>query len=107
MIYRRHQADKPEARKKRLLRLYALAIRAAEEHRCDDLVHCLDILRAGLNPIAGLDLALSLHELYGDIERAARSGQYAEAAHSLESLKGLWDARARLDHALIAPHRGE
>lgn len=99
--YWQQRNESPDAVKQRLMRLYDLAIRAAEAGRRDDLEYCLAILRKGLNPEACPELAFSLAALYEDIEEFAKKGNFEAAATQLEVLRGLWEARARIDAATV------
>lgn len=95
--------DTPEAAARRLLEVYRLAIQAAIDHKPEGIRYCLELLRSNLRPDPNPELALSLLALYQDCESAALAGDFANAAEILESIRGYWLARMRLDQVITEP----
>lgn len=94
--YRDAAAAQPEAQLKRLLQVYEIAVHAASQHNLETVAHCLDLLDAALDPHPNPELALTLHELYGDCRSALSEQRFDELAAVLAEMAGLWQAHANL-----------
>lgn len=90
-------AESPFAAAERMLKVYGLAIDAAIQRNATGVCHCIGLLRATIDPSVAPELALSLAAIYADIEKAAAEEDFAAATELLESLRGLWQARLKLD----------
>jgi hypothetical protein len=80
-----------------MLNVYGLAIDAAIQRNAAGVCHCVGLLRATIDPGVAPELAISLAAIYTDIEKAAKEQDFATAAELLESVRGLWRARLKLD----------
>lgn len=95
--YQSTAADSPQAAAKRLLKVYDLACQAAIAKDKQTIEHALALLRSTLNPNASPQLALSLAQVYRDVDRALHNDDFPTASRLLEETRGLWRARLKLD----------
>lgn len=95
--YQSTAADSPQAAAERLLQVYDLACKAAIAKDKQTIEHALALLRSSLNPSASPQLALSLAQVYRDIDHALRQDDFPTASRLLEETRGLWRARLKLD----------
>lgn len=95
--YQSVAGEAPDAAANRLLKAYDLAIQAAISHNSEGVLYCTQMLRSAIRAEVAPDLALSLTALYSDIETAAADKDFAAAAELLETMRGMWMARIKLD----------
>jgi hypothetical protein len=95
------QVANQDAAIQRLLELYSIAIEANASGEQETLAHSLALLKKTLNPNANPALAGELAALYTAAEKAAKNKQPARAAEILETLRGFWIARTRIEKKLF------
>lgn len=91
------QTESREAAAERLLEIYGIAIEANVNGDRETLAHSLALLKSTLDPEADLLLARRLFNLYEQAEAASEAGQPEITAEILETLRGNWVAKRRLE----------
>ncbi|MEX0322905.1 MAG: hypothetical protein AB3N63_12150 [Puniceicoccaceae bacterium] len=98
--YSKAQSESKEAAGQRLVRVYELAIGAAQEQNSQGVRYCLSLLRHTLDPSSSPEVVLTQSQLYNDCEEILNNEDYPQLLNILEYLKGLWVARMRVDSML-------
>lgn len=96
--YQASAEQSPLAAGRRLLEVYAIGSAAAHRHHAEGVRHTLALLRSTLSPGPAPELALSLSAIYDDVEAALQADQFDEVSRLFDELKGLWEARIRLEN---------
>ncbi|MCH8473714.1 MAG: hypothetical protein LAT55_00620 [Opitutales bacterium] len=86
-----------QATVERMLEVYRITIEANSIGDKETVAHGLALLKRTLDPQADLLLARQLSELYTIAETASRENNPEITAEILETLRGQWIARRRLD----------
>lgn len=81
----------------RLLETYRLTIENNAQKHLEGLRHGLALLQHTLDYQADPALARNLSALYRQVERAAESGRFDIAGEILETIRGLWTARLKIE----------
>ena len=91
------QTESRKAAMDRMLEIYRITIEANANGDKETVAHGLALLQRTLDPEADLLLARQLAGLYALAEKASRDNQPEVTAEILETLRGQWIARMRLD----------
>ena len=86
-----------EAAAQCLLRTFDLAIEANIQRDRESVLHCLELLRRTLDFNADPQLAHRLTLVYQDCESALDENRFEAAGEILETVRGLWNARLKLE----------
>jgi hypothetical protein len=90
--------ESPQTTAARLLEVYAIAIDANVSGDQETVRHALALLKKTLQPEVNPILASQLAELYATAEAALEEDRHDWVAEILETLRGFWTARLRIDH---------
>ncbi|MCB1120897.1 MAG: hypothetical protein KJT03_05070 [Verrucomicrobiae bacterium] len=101
--YKSVAREQSRAAGQRLLQTYRLAIEANAMEDKETVVHCLDLLKRTLDFNSDPGLCHTLNLIYQDCETALKEGRHDVVGEILETVKGLWQARIKLEE--IAKNR--
>ncbi len=92
-------AESRQSGAERMLEVYRIAIEANVAGDKETVKHALALLKSTLSPDANPLLARQLFELYSTAEAATDEDRPDLTAEILETLRGFWIARLRIDHS--------
>lgn len=95
--YKSIARDHSKAAAQRLLQTYQLAIEANAQEDKETVIHCLELLRRTLDFKIDPQLAQTLTLVYRDCEAALNEGRHDAVGEILETVRGLWKARVKLE----------